>query len=157
MTERRGLADVQDIAIRPKHAIDARRIGHREPNIPRHRPYAAPALPRVAFGSEPFLKCAPGRNSLVVEQAHQLSPDERCGLHVVGAAPQRAYGAAEIPSESTHPTAGQFGEEAAGNVVRAHDVEGRSAARQRAEEWPLESSEVNARWSRLPSEPSSCV
>jgi hypothetical protein len=28
MMERRGLADVQDVATRPKQAIDARRIGH---------------------------------------------------------------------------------------------------------------------------------
>src|SRR4029453_1762882 len=90
MAERGGLPDVQDVATRPKHAIDARRIGQRKPNIPRHRPHPPPALPRSAIVGEPFLKHAPGGNSFVAKQAHQLSPDERCGLYVIGPATQSA-------------------------------------------------------------------
>jgi hypothetical protein len=45
----------------------------------------------------------------LVEQAHQLSPDERCGFHVIGAATQRAYRTAEVPREGTHAAAGQIG------------------------------------------------
>src|SRR5215510_13847695 len=75
MTQRRGLADIQDITIRPEHAIDTRRIRQREPHLSRHRPYA-PAAPRSgATDGEPFPKRAPGGNSLIAKRAHQLLPD----------------------------------------------------------------------------------
>src|SRR5262245_40346512 len=109
MTERRGLADIQDIATRPKHAIDARRIGQCEPNVPRHRPYAPPALPRSAIVGEPFLKHAPGGNAFVAKQAHQLSPDECCGFYVICTATQSADPATEVPGEGTYAAAGQIG------------------------------------------------
>ena len=84
MTQRRGLADIKDITIRPKHTIDTRRIRQGEPQISRHRPYAPAALPGSAIDAEPFLKCAPGGNPFVAKQEHQLSPDECCGLYVIG-------------------------------------------------------------------------
>src|SRR5262245_5872994 len=65
MTQRRGLADIQDIATRPKHAIDTGCIRQREPHIARHRPYAPPALALSFVDGEPFMKCAPSRNPCV--------------------------------------------------------------------------------------------
>src|SRR5262245_23899557 len=59
MTQRRGLADINDITIRPKHAIDTWRIRQGERHISRHRPYAPGALPGSAIDDEPFLKRAP--------------------------------------------------------------------------------------------------
>ena len=105
-----------------------------------------------AIGGEPFLQRAPGRDSLVVQQVHQLSPDERGGLYVIGAAAQCAYPTAEIPSEGPHAAAGQIRQESAGNVVRADNIEGRRAVSQRAEKWLLEPRKVNDRWRRLPSQ-----
>ena len=84
---------------------------------------------------------------------HQLLPQECRGLHVVGAATQRANPAAQVPGQCTQAAARQFGEEPASDVVCAHDVERRLAAGQDPEERLLESSEVDDRWRRLRREP----
>src|SRR5262249_27734155 len=109
MAERGGLPDVEDVATRPKHAIDARRIGHCEPHIPRHWPYAPPALPRRATDGEPFLKSAPGRNSFVAKQAYQLSPDECGSLYMIGTGTQSPDRATEVPADGTHAAAREIG------------------------------------------------
>jgi hypothetical protein len=62
---------------------------------------------RMHCGTE-FKRCARG-NSFVAKQAHQLSPDERCGLYVIGTATQSADPATEVPGEGTHVAAGQIG------------------------------------------------
>jgi Recombinase len=62
---------------------------------------------RMHCGTE-FKRCARG-NSFVAKQAHQLSPDERCGLYVIGTATQSADPATEVPGEGTHAAAGQIG------------------------------------------------
>src|SRR5262245_55779627 len=94
---------------------------------------------------EPVLKYAPGGNSFVAKQAHQLSPDECRGFYVIGTATQSADPATEVPGEGTHAAAGQIGQQAPGDAMRAEDVERKRPAGQRAEKRLLESSEVNDR------------
>jgi hypothetical protein len=48
---------------------------------------------------------SPCRDSPVLEQAHQFSPHERRGLHVVGAPTQRANRPAEVPGKRAQAVA----------------------------------------------------
>ena len=54
---------------------------------------------------------------------HEFLPQERRGLHVVGAATEGANAAAQVPGQCTQAAARQFGEEPASDVMCADDVE----------------------------------
>ncbi len=145
MVERRGLADVEDVATGSKQAVHARGVGQGEPQVARQRPDPARTLRRIDGRGEPFAERAPGGDALRVDERHQLPPDECRGLHVTGAAAQGVNRAAEVPREGTQAAAGQVGQQALRNVVRADDIDWRHAAGQRAEERQLESREVDDR------------
>jgi hypothetical protein len=86
---------------------------------------------------------------LVLEPTHQFLPQERRGLHVVGAATQAAHPAPQVPNQCPQAAARQVGKEPASNVVCADNVERSLAASQHPQERLLESSEVDDGGRRL--------
>src|SRR5262252_7556765 len=75
MMERRCLADVQYGSVRPKHAIDARRVRQRKPEVARHGPHAPSTPRRLDRSGEPVVERAPRRHTLHLQRANQLLPD----------------------------------------------------------------------------------
>src|SRR6476661_652686 len=94
--ERRRLADIQNTAVCPKHAIDARRTRQGKPHVTRHRPDTPSTPGRLGGCGEPIVERAPCEYALRLQQADQLLPDERRRFDVVGAAAQCANGATEV-------------------------------------------------------------
>src|SRR5204863_4234507 len=127
MMKRRCLADVQDAAICPEHAINAWHRWQRKAYVPRHRPNAASTGCRLGRSGEPVVKRAPRRNTLHLEHADQLSPDERCRFDVIGAAAPRTNRATEVSRKGTQAAARQIREKAPGNIPRADHVERKHA------------------------------
>src|ERR1041385_8094069 len=96
IVERRCLADVQDVATRTQHAVDAGMFGERQACLTRHRPDATSTLLRIGRCGKPVAKRAPCSDTLALEPSLQFVPKERGGLHVIGAATQDADSAAHV-------------------------------------------------------------